>query len=199
MCNSTGFYLYFSNCAPLSIFIFVLLYPHPLLSHSFNFLRVLFLVLSSTIYMLLCLMHIYTFMQMIRIIHGNFPIILRSINLMKSEANILGLLLKPIISDFFPQICAPAFPIYLQPCPRHILLCWPTSLFSFYSKHPSSALALNLPQHGYHLLPFISSVSHWILVLCLAVIFIALFHCLILTSLKILILLFQSPYFCPAH
>lgn len=69
----------------------------------FNFLRVLFLVFPSTLYTLLCFMHIYTFMQIIMITHGKLPRILRSINLMKSEANILDLLPKPIIWDFFPK------------------------------------------------------------------------------------------------
>lgn len=184
MCNSKGFYLYFNNCAMLCIFIFVLLYPHPPLSHSlnfllsFNFLRVLFLAFSSTLCILLYFMHIYTFMQMIRIIHGKFPRILRSINLMKSEANILGLFPKPIILDFFPKSVHQHSP-FISNHAWDISCCVGQFLYFHFIPNTPPVL-LHWICHDMdiisYLLPFISSVSHWILLLCLAVIFIAFFH-----------------------
>lgn len=145
--------MYFNFC---SFCILILPSTHTV----FNFLRVLFLAFSSSLCSLLCFMHICTYMQMIRIISGNFPRILRSI---------LDLFPKPIFSPNM-SISIP----YLWPCPRHILLCWPTSPFLFYSKYLSSALTLNLPQDGYHLLSSPSAPQS--LFPCFAVILIALYH-----------------------
>lgn len=75
--------MYFDFCS------FFLILPS---THTvFNFLRVLFLAFSSSLCSLLCFMHICTYMQMIRIISGNFSIILRSV---------LDLFPRPI---FFPK------------------------------------------------------------------------------------------------
>lgn len=144
--------MYFDFCS------FFLILPS---THTvFNFLRVLFLAFSSSLCSLLCFMHICTYMQMIRIISGNFSIILRSV---------LDLFPRPIFS---PNMST-SIP-YLQPCPRHILLCWPTSPFLFYSKYLPSALTLDQPQDGYHLLSSLSPPQS--LLPHLAVLLIALFH-----------------------
>lgn len=75
--------MYFDFCS------FFLILPS---THTvFNFLRVLFLAFSSSLCSLLCFMHICTYMQMIRIISGNFSIILRIV---------LDLFPRPI---FFPK------------------------------------------------------------------------------------------------
>lgn len=93
-------------------------------------------------------------------------------------------------------------------------MCWPTSLFPFYSKHPSSAVTGNLSQYENHLLlPFTCSVSHQ---LCSSVLLSFSWHSstplLLPCSLRALCFplgssntefkltfLFQVPYFEPAH
>lgn len=88
MCELQRFLPLFQYSVKLCIFIFILLYPHlPLSDSFFNFLRDVLLVFSFILYILLLCMYIYTFMQVIRIIHGHSSTILSIINLMKSKGH----------------------------------------------------------------------------------------------------------------
>lgn len=99
MCDFKDFYLCFHTVLSYEFLFFcILTFP----SLSLTFLRDVFLVFSFTLYILLLFMHIYTFMQVIRIIHRLFPTILSIISLMKSEGNRFAS--KCIISDFPPNL-----------------------------------------------------------------------------------------------
>lgn len=67
-------------------------------------------------------------------------------------------LLPNVLFWILPQICTPAFPIFLQPCPRHVLANFAVSILFQTPLH--SAISWNLSQYEYHLLPFTSSASH---------------------------------------
>lgn len=100
---------------------------------------------------------------MIRIIHRNFQIIL-SINLTKSEANILGLLPKPIILDFSPKSVY-QHSSFISNHAWDISCCVGQLLhFHFIPNTPPELLLWichNLDIISCLLL-FISSVSHWV-------------------------------------
>lgn len=82
-------------------------------------------------------------------------------------------LLPNVLFWIFPQIYAPAFPIYLQLCPRHVLanfsvsILFQTPLQCYYLE----SVTIWISSPILHLLSL-----PWVLLLCLAVIFIALFH-----------------------
>lgn len=156
--------MYFDFCS------FFLILPS---THTvFNFLRVLFLAFSSSLCSLLCFMHICTYMQMIRIISGNFSIILRSV---------LDLFPRPI---FFPLIWAQAFPISSHA--QDISCCVGQLLHFCFIQNTCPVLLLNRPQDGYHL--FSSPSPPQSLLPHLAVLLIALFHSWFFLS-------FSSPTF----